>query len=89
MTKPKHPTIRSLRQGQTVYCVVDDSFLTRKKLPKYIIKYHMHSHKTSLPPGGQINYNLPVSTLRKCIELGRINPKNWYYSRKLAENACI
>lgn len=44
MSKPKHPTSRSLRQGQTLYCIVDDSLLFNKK-PMLIKKYFLHSQK--------------------------------------------
>ena len=87
MAKPKHPTLRSLRQGQTVYCVVDDSFLMGEKKPKYVMKYFMYSHKTPMPPLGQIIEKVPISNIKKAIRLHNISMENWYYSRKTAERA--
>ncbi len=87
MTKPTHPTLKSLRQGQTVYCVVNDSFLLGEKKQKYVVRYFMYSHKTPMPPPGQLISQVPVSNMQKAIRLHNVSMQNWYYSRKKAEKA--
>jgi len=87
MAKRKHPTFKSLRQGQTVYYVIDDSFLYDEKRTKYVIKYFLHSQKTPCPPRGQRIEKLSVSNLKKALRKYNINTKYWFYSKKKAEAA--
>lgn len=87
MSKPKHPTSRSLRQGQTLYYLADDSLLFNKKRPIRIEKYFLHSHKIKDSPLGQIVDELSVYNLKRAIEKYRISTRHWFYSKKKAEAA--
>lgn len=88
MAKPKHPTLKSLRQGQTVYLVSDPSFMRRDNSPKTVTTYHLYSHKTPLPPEGFIIEKLPVSNLQRAIrQYGQQVMRDFYYSRGKAEAA--
>lgn len=87
MSKPKHPTSRSLRQGQTLYYIVDDSHALGKRTPARIKQYFMYSHKTKIPLFGQVVRKLSVNGLKKIIEMRYTNTKLWFYSKKKAEAA--
>ena len=86
--KPLHPTLKSLRQGQTVYVIKDESLL-KNDGGKYVEKYFLHSHKIPEPPIGCIVEKLSVEKLKRGIRIQRKNSFNWiYYSRRKAEAAC-
>ncbi len=87
MAKRKHPTAKSLKQGQTIYQVVDDSFMMDRKVPKRVVKHFMYSHKTLLPPIGTIIEKMPVNSIQGFAKRNGFRMKNWYYSKKLAESA--
>ena len=86
MAKRKHPTVKSLRQGQTVYWVSDD-IGDNYRVSKRVVGYFMYSHKTPLPPIGSIIEKMPVSRIRGFAMAYKGSMKNCYYSRKMAEGA--
>ena len=82
MAKPKHPTIRSLRQGQTIYLVpypYDGEIWT-------VVKYRLYSHKTPLPPKGQMIEKLPVTKVKESLKKITFNNNQVFYSRKKAQS---
>lgn len=85
MAKPKHPTVRSLRQGQTIYCVVNDSLLYGEVVPKRVVSYFLYSHNEPLPPLGCIVERLPVSNIKRAIKEYQTNMRVFFYSRRRAE----
>lgn len=89
MAKPKHPTAKTLRQGQTVYHVVDSSIWMGEENNDgvQVIGYFMFSHKTPLPPVGSRIESMPVSHARNALIRVGISNKTMFYSRKRAESA--
>ena len=85
MTKRKHPTKKSLRQGQTVYLV---SKVHRRSWndPEEVFRYFLYSHKTPLPEPGCIIEKMPVSLLREKMHIW--GAENIFYSRRRAETEC-
>ncbi len=75
MAKPKHPTIKTLRPGQTIYIVMNDF-----QKGKYTVKTMLHSNKTPLPESGCSFEKLPVNHL----VFRNMSMHNVYYSRKMA-----
>jgi len=78
MAKPKHPTTKSIRQGQTIYLVhkyhcpvIQGVFIGRKK--------------TALPPPGEIIRVMPVNIARRKLE--ELGNDFIYYSIKRATTA--
>lgn len=77
----KKPTIKNIRQGQTIYRVspiigVYEAYEVRA--------YFLYSHKTELPPRGQIIDRLPVSLVREYIS--KYGNNNLFYTREKAEH---
>ena len=86
MAKPKHPTLKSLRQGQTIYWVVDESLL-KEEGTKHVVSYLLYSHKIDVPPPGRAVEKLPVHFVKNAISKHRIDMRNVFYSKKRAESA--
>jgi len=83
MAKRKHPTVKSLRQGQTVYLI--SKSISSFDGPYEVIRWQLHSHKTPRPELGCIIEKMPVGLLRE-------NLHRWgndaFYSRRRAESEC-
>jgi len=88
MSKPKHPTARSIRQGQTVYRVVDPIIWEDDDTgPKYVVSYFIYSHKTPLPGEGEQVKRMSVSRLRRAFTRLGLSYKTLFYSKRRAEAA--
>lgn len=80
MTKPKHPTAKSIRQGQQIYLVYK-----RDGLFPTVMTVSIGSTKTKIPPLGEIIKIMPVNLARtKLIKYGN---DFIFYSRKRAHTA--
>ena len=78
MAKRKHPTIKSLRQGQTVYAIMGRSMVLGCMLSSDKVQSHH-----------DLAYHLShtrISAMRECVEF-RENAKYYYYSKKKACSA--
>jgi len=85
MAKPKHPNLRSVKQGQTIFYVANDSFQAGRPMPRYLESWYLHSHKVKLPPMGERIKQMPVSHMKtSIIKFGQGFMKDFYYSRKRA-----
>lgn len=77
----KKLSAKSLRQGQTVYLV--DHGLKMIPAKPEIIKFHIYSDATPLPPEGCIIDKMPCWLLKRHFE--RSGTTGYYYSRRKAE----
>lgn len=83
MAKRRHPTPKTLRQGQTIHIV--SRSLTSFNGPCQVVTYHLHSHKTPMPPLGCVIERMPVDHLRPMLDhFG----SDIFYSRRRAVSEC-
>lgn len=83
--KKGRPTVRNVRQGQTVYT----TFVSLGKDPlgneREVKAWRLYSHREPLPEPGIIIERLPVSHLRKYLQ--RYGSDGIFFSRGKAERA--
>ena len=74
----KHPTLKSLRQGQTIYSVISSAFGHST-----VTKVFIHSDNVETPEDGTPYKEVPVRQVRAWIHVFGNN--KLFYSRRRAE----
>lgn len=84
MSKPNRVTIKTIKQGQTIF-FVSHNFDKGQKAKRTVESIFVHSQKTKLPPQNCVVEKYPVSLIRDWLESspGR-GPSVVFHSRKRA-----
>lgn len=85
MSKPKHPSPMTLRQGQTVYMVWSHCDWNLKTITNVVRHYQIGSPKTRIPEFGEMIINpVNINYFRKMMTGNPRRIADMFYSRKMA-----
>ena len=84
MAKPKHPTSKTVRQGQTIYVV---EWIFPNPTVRIITEEFLHSHKTPLPPEGCVIEFPSVRLYKKFLTAHPHLNDAYFYSKRKAKRA--
>ena len=83
MSKRKHPTATSIRQGQTIYFVSFHPACPSE--PFQVARFPIVSHKEGLPALGHVIERWPTYYARMCLDEAPKSADCMYYKRGHAE----
>lgn len=84
MAKPLHPTVNSIKQGQTIYMLINDSYLRGRDMPWYMKAFYLHGKNTFLPDTGFKILKLPANYIKDKVKFDPTFGNVLFYSKRKA-----